>query len=89
MPIDPRDDPKDNRYIDREKYPKTREYMIGHTKIITHHPETPSREAVIHLFDTINEIAKQHEARGIDTSSYFYTEEQLEELINDPNTIIL
>lgn len=89
MPIDPRDDPKDNRYIDKKKYPKTRKYMIGNTKIITHHPATPSREAVINLFDTINEIAKQHEARGIDTSSYFYTEEQLEELKNDPNTIIL
>ena len=68
MPIDPRDDPKDNRYIDKKKYPKTRKYMIGNTKIITHHPATPSREAVVNLFDTINEIAKQHEARGIDTS---------------------
>ena len=46
-------------------------------------PEEELRKRLIHIYDVFNELATQVEARGGDTSKWFYTDKQLEKLKKD------
>ena len=48
-------------------------FNLGNTKV-----------EVTNLYDTINEIARNCERRGIDTSDWFYTDEEIEKMKKDP-----
>lgn len=47
------------------------------------------RKNLKNLYDVINKIARQCEERGQDTSSWFYTKTQVEELKKDPKNKFL
>lgn len=42
------------------------------------------RKQLRKIYDTINEIARNCEKRGIDTSDWFYTDEEIEKMKKDP-----
>ncbi len=42
------------------------------------------RKVLINMYDAINEIADSLEKRGIDTSKWFYTENQIAEMKKNP-----
>lgn len=80
---------KDDDIIQKHEIKK---YQFGNTKVQIVIPEmtvAQKRKALKNLYDTINDIARHCEARGIDTSDWFYTKEQIEEMKKDPNYIFL
>lgn len=40
------------------------------------------------LYDVINKIAMQHEAKGEDVSNWFYTKSEIEQIKKDPKNRI-
>lgn len=61
-------------------------YKFGNSTVIVHVPQmtvAQKRKSLIKLYDTINEIARSCEQRGIDTSSWFYTQEEIEKMKKD------
>lgn len=45
--------------------------------------EEKRKQNLIKIYDAINEIARSAEKRGVDTSSWFYTHEQIEKMKKD------
>jgi hypothetical protein len=45
--------------------------------------EEKRKQNLIKIYDAINEIARSAEKRGVDTSSWFYTDEQIEKMKKD------
>jgi len=62
-------------------------YKFGNSTVIVHIPRmtvAQKRKSLKNIYDTINKIARNCEQRGIDTSDWFYTKEELERLKEDP-----
>ncbi len=62
-------------------------FNFGNTKVEVIIPEmtvAQLRNNLINLYDTIYEIARNCEKRGIDTSDWFYTDEEIEKMKKDP-----
>lgn len=58
-----------------------KELKIGQTKLkfnIEPIEEKTLKQRLIEFYDTINKIADNAEKRGVDTSSWFYTDSQLQ-----------
>lgn len=76
---------KDDDIIQQAEIKK---YQFGQTKVEVHVPQmtvSQMRKQLTKIYDTINDIARDCERRGIDTSSWFYTEEEIEKMKQDPN----
>lgn len=43
------------------------------------------KKNLIELYDVVNEIAEEQRKKGVDTSDWFYTEQELESIKNDPS----
>lgn len=43
------------------------------------------KKNLIELYDVVNEIAEEQRRKGVDTSDWFYTEQELESIKNDPS----
>ncbi len=74
----------DNDIIQHEE---ERIYKFGNSKVIVHIPQmtvAQKRENLRKLYDTINEIARNCEKRGINTSDWFYTADEIEKMKKDP-----
>ncbi len=64
-----------------------KKFNLGNTKVEVIVPEmtvAQLRKNLTNLYDTINKIARNCEKRGIDTSDWFYTDEEIEKMKNDP-----
>ncbi|HAB65775.1 MAG TPA: hypothetical protein DCE23_00260 [Firmicutes bacterium] len=64
-----------------------RVYKFGNSTVIVHIPQmtvAQKRKQLRKIYDTINEIARNCEKRGIDTSDWFYTDEEIKKMKNDP-----
>lgn len=75
---------KDDDIIQEEE---EKTYKFGNSTVIVHIPRmtvAQKRERLREIYDTINQIARSCEQRGIDTSDWFYTKEELEELKKNP-----
>ena len=62
-------------------------YKFGNSTVIVHIPQmtvAQKRKQLRKIYDTINEIARNCEKRGIDTSDWFYTDEEIKKMKNDP-----
>ncbi|MCX4249664.1 MAG: hypothetical protein OSJ65_07900 [Bacilli bacterium] len=62
-------------------------YKFGNSTVIVHIPQmtvAQKRKQLRKIYDTINEIARSCEKRGIDTSDWFYTDEEIEKMKKDP-----
>lgn len=62
-------------------------YKFGNSTVIVHIPQmtvAQKRKQLRKIYDTINEIARNCEKRGIDTSDWFYTDEEIEKMKNNP-----
>jgi len=80
---------KDDEIIQRKAI---KNYQFGNTIIKIVIPEmtvAQKRKALKNIYDTINDIAISCENKGIDTSNWFYTNEELEEMKNSPNYIFI
>lgn len=69
-----------------------KKFNLGNTKVEVIVPEmtvAQLRKNLTNLYDTINKIARNCEKRGIDTSGWFYTDEEIEKMKNDPNNIFI
>lgn len=74
---------KDDDIIQEEE---EKTYKLGNSTVIIHVPQmtvAQKRKALTKLYDTIHEIARSCEKRGVDTSSWFYTEEEIEKMKKD------
>ena len=47
------------------------------------------KQKLKNLYDVINKIARQHEAKGEDISNWFYSRKEFEEIKKDPKNKIL
>ncbi len=60
---------------------------LGQTKIEICRENIPTveekRNHLIKIYDVVNDIARNAEKRGIDTTKWFYTEKQLKQLKQD------
>lgn len=68
------------------QYKEERVYKFGNSTVIVHIPEmtvAQKRKNLRKLYDTINNIARNCDKRGIDTSDWFYTAEEIEEMKKD------
>lgn len=68
---------KDDDIIQEEE---EKVYKFGNSTVIVHIPQmtvAQKRERLKIIYDTINEIARDCERRGIDTSDWFYTSEEI------------
>ena len=75
---------KDDDIIQEEKEIT---YKDGNTTIIVHIPKmtvAQKRKQLTKIYDTIHKIARDCEKRGIDTSTWFYTEEEIKKMKNNP-----
>lgn len=75
---------KDDEIIQEEE---EKVYKFGNSTVVVHIPRmtvAQKRERLRKIYDTINQIARRCEQRGIDTSDWFYTKEELEELKKNP-----
>lgn len=43
------------------------------------------KKNLIELYDVVNEIAEEQRRKGVDTSDWFYTAQELESIKNDPS----
>lgn len=43
------------------------------------------KKNLIELYDVVNEIAEEQRKKGVDTSDWFYTKQELESIKNDPS----
>ena len=43
------------------------------------------KKNLIELYDVVNEIAEEQRKKGVDTSDWFYTEQELESIKNNPS----
>jgi len=80
---------KDNDIIQEEE---EKTYKFGNSTVIVHIPRmtvAQKRESLRKVYDTINKIARRCEQRGIDTSDWFYTKEEIERLKEDPNCLFI
>lgn len=80
---------KDNEIIQRKSI---KNYQFGNTIIKVIIPEmtvAQKRKALKNIYDTINDIASSCENKGIDTSNWFYTNEELEEMKDSPDYIFI
>lgn len=80
---------KDNEIIQRKAI---KNYQFGNTIIKVIIPEmtvAQKRKALKNIYDTINDIASSCENKGIDTSNWFYTNEELEEMKKSPDYIFI
>lgn len=51
---------------------------------VVYRPEVPDRNALIALYDILNEVNKR-----VQKNDFFYTDEEVEELKKDPRNIFL
>lgn len=64
-----------------------RVYKFGNSTVIVHIPQmtvAQKRKQLRKIYDTINKIARNCEKRGIDTSDWFYTDDEIEKMKKDP-----
>lgn len=47
------------------------------------------RKNLIQIYDVINKIARQHEEKGEDVSSWFYSKDEFKKIKKDPKNRIL
>lgn len=47
------------------------------------------KQKLKNLYDVINKIAMQHEAKGEDVSSWFYKKKEFEQIKNNPKNRII
>ncbi len=47
------------------------------------------KQKLKNIYDVINKIARQHEAKGEDVSDWFYTKKEFEQIKNDPKNRII
>ena len=65
-----------------------KKFNLGDTKVKIIIPEmtvAQLRKCLTYIYYTINEIAEDCEKRGIDTSSWFYTDAEIEKMKNNPD----
>ena len=80
---------KDDEIIQKKV---VKNYKFGNAKvkvIILEMTVAQKRKALKNIYDTINDIASSCEDKGIDTSNWFYTNEELEEMKNSPDYIFI
>lgn len=51
---------------------------------VVYRPEVPDRNALIQLYDILNEVNKR-----VQKNDFFYTDEEVEELKKDPRNVFL
>lgn len=51
---------------------------------VVYRPEVPDRNALIQLYDVLNEVNKR-----VQKNDFFYTDEEVEELKKDPRNVFL
>lgn len=51
---------------------------------VVYRPEVPDRNALIQLYDVLNEVNKR-----VQKNDFFYTDEEVEELMKDPRNVFL
>ena len=58
--------------------------QIGNTKLEAYIDEIPTKEQIrnklISIYDKIHEIARNAEKRGVDTSKWFYTTDEIKKI---------
>ncbi|MDO5569522.1 MAG: hypothetical protein Q4G04_05400 [bacterium] len=67
-------------------------YKDGNTTITIIRPRmtvAEKRTALKNVYDTIHKIARECEQRGVDTSDWFYTEEEIESMKKDKKYIFI
>lgn len=47
------------------------------------------KKNLVHIYDVINKIARKHEEKGEDVSSWFYSKEEFKKIKKDPKNRIL
>ena len=80
---------KDDDIIQEEE---EKVYKFGNSTVVVHVPRmtvAQKRDRLKKIYDTVNQIARKCEQRGIDTSDWFYTEEEIEKLNKDPRYIFI
>lgn len=80
---------QDNQII---QHKKEKVYIFGKTRVVVEIPKmtvAQKRECLIRLYDTVNSIAENCEKRGIDTSGWFYTFEDIEKMKTDSKYIFI
>lgn len=55
----------------------TKTINIDGTRITLQRPVTPKKEDIINFYDVVNDIARNLEKKGVDTSDLFYTDEEI------------
>lgn len=70
-------------------YHTLKQYKIGQSTIEICVKEIPTEEQIqqylINIYDGINDLARKLEEKGIDTSNWFYTTDQINEMKKDPS----
>lgn len=70
-------------------YHTLKQYKIGQSIIEICVEEIPTEEQIrqylINIYDGINDLARELEEKGIDTSEWFYTSKQIQEMKKDPS----
>lgn len=71
-----------------ENYHTIKKLRLGQTQvevcIETIPTEIQLKQYLTKIYDVVNNIAVQAEKRGIDTSNWFYTDEEIEKMKKDP-----
>ena len=74
---------------EKESYHTVREFSLGQTKVEVCVAAIPTEEAIknyyTNIYDTINNIARKAEKRGVDTSKWFYSAKQLQKMKQSKN----
>lgn len=74
---------KDDEIIQEEE---EKVYKFRNSTVVVHIPRmtvAQKRERLRKIYDTIHQIARNCERRGIDTSDWFYTPEEIEKMKKD------
>lgn len=70
-------------------YHTLQQYKIGQSTIKICVEKIPTEEEIkqylINIYDGINDLARELKKEGIDTSGWFYTDKQIQEMKKDPN----
>ncbi len=73
---------------EKESYHTIKELMLGKTQVKVCIESIPTEEQVKNrltkIYDVVNDIARQAERRGVDTSKWFYTSKQICQLKESP-----
>lgn len=75
---------------EKEKsYHTLQKYKIGQSTIKICVKKIPTEEEIkqylLNIYDGINDLARKLKKEGVDTSDWFYTDEQIQEMKKDPN----